>query len=747
MRLNALVLSASTLALSWCGAAAAQTTGAATTTTANGGTTLSEVVITADRRTTALQKTAIAAKVITGNDLIARNVVTVDQLQFISPSLTVNNFGQGNNVDIRGIGKGEHNSQTGTGVVTYRDGVPTFPGYFQEEPYYDVANVEVLRGPQGTFSGQNATGGAIIVDTNNPVIGGGYNGYVYARYGNYNDVNLQGGVNIPINDTLAARIAWNGEYHNGFENISGPWTGTDDGKWGSLRFSLLWRPDSKLQVLFKTDYNYLDNGGYFGQAIINSETGHPNPNSTLFDFANNWHTSAIDQFMRSVLKVDYTTENGFDFRSVTGVQWGRSAWTGDIDGTDYQSPPDAYNPLASNFMIDEGVDETLWTQEFNIISPANKPLTWVVGAFYQNNTYNFPYGRFDIGLPHGPGGYDDDLFGVNRTWSAAVFGQISYNLPAGFQLQAGVRYSAWSSLNKATYYVPQYLPYLYAYQDETINGDNTTTKITLNWNLDPHNFLYAFVASGAKPGGLNTAVLYLSSFSYLLQPPFKQEYVWDYEIGWKSSLFGGHVHTQLGGYYNQFHHFQVSLYIPDNPTQTTEYNDPNSTKLYGMEASVQAAFGGFSLNADLGLEKSSLGTFYAVLPGSVVPAACDPFTGPSSANCIDLQGHPQTYAPEVTFNVGAQYRFKLDNGDAITPAISYSHISDQWGTVFDITNNGDHLSARNLLNASIAWVHGPWTLTAFGTNLMNDKYVSALVSPIEIPGLPRQYGVSIMRTF
>jgi iron complex outermembrane receptor protein len=441
--------------------------------------------------------------------------------------------------------------------------------------------------------------------------------------------------------------------------------------------------------------------------------------------------------MRTVLKIDYTTESGYDFRSVTGVQWGRTGWTGDIDDLANTPPP--------AIMIDEGVDETLWTQEFNIISPADKPITWVLGAFYQNNTYNFPYGRFDIGVPQGV--FDDDLYGVNRTWSAAAFGQVSVNLPAGFQLQAGVRYSAWSTLNKATFYVPELLPFLNVYQDATETGDNTTGKVTLNWNLDSHNFLYAFVASGAKPGGLNDGVFYPTSFSLNVPPPFKQEYVWDYEIGWKSSLFDGHVHTQLGGYYNDFKHFQVSLYIPNNPTQTTEYNVPNTTVLYGFEASIQAAFGGFQFSGDLGLEKSKLGTFYAVVPGSAAPLPCDPNTGPTSTTCFNLQGHPQTYAPEVTFNVSAGYRFKLTSGDTITPTVSFAHISDQWGTVFDIASDGDHLGPRNLLDADIAWVHGTWTLTAFGTNLMNDKYISALVSPLQIPGNPRQYGVSIMKTF
>ena len=68
-------------------------------------------------------------------------------------------------------------AQTTTGVITYRDGVATFPGYLQEEPYYDIANIQVLRGPQGTIVGQNATGGAVFVNTNDPVIGGGVHGF------------------------------------------------------------------------------------------------------------------------------------------------------------------------------------------------------------------------------------------------------------------------------------------------------------------------------------------------------------------------------------------------------------------------------------------------------------------------------------------------------------------------------------------------------------------------------------------
>src|SRR6202000_1074757 len=147
-----------------------------------------------------------------------------DQLQTAVPSLTVQNFGQGNDINIRGIGKGEQNSGTLTGVVIYRDGVATFPGYFQSEPYYDIANVQVLRGPQGTFAGQNATGGAVLITETDPSLDA-VKGFVEGQYGNYNDVRVQGAVNLPLSDDFAVRIATDEENRDSFYHMSGPFTG------------------------------------------------------------------------------------------------------------------------------------------------------------------------------------------------------------------------------------------------------------------------------------------------------------------------------------------------------------------------------------------------------------------------------------------------------------------------------------------------------------------------------------------
>ena len=113
--------------------------------------TLPEVVVTAERRTTNLQTTAIAASVLTGEQLQDKGVTNIETLQFSMPSVTVQNSGQGNSFNVRGIGKTENNSSVGVGVITYRDGVAVFPAYLQNEPLYDIQSLELLRGPQGTF--------------------------------------------------------------------------------------------------------------------------------------------------------------------------------------------------------------------------------------------------------------------------------------------------------------------------------------------------------------------------------------------------------------------------------------------------------------------------------------------------------------------------------------------------------------------------------------------------------------------
>lgn len=686
---------------------------------------LSTITVTANYRAVPLQTAPVSATVLSGGELNNLNVNVVDQLQFLAPSTTVNNFGQGNDFNVRGIGKGEHNTQTGTGVITYRDGVPSFPGYVNEEPYYDISSVQILRGPQGTFGGENAIGGAVLINTNDPAINGGNDGYIQGQLGNYGEVATQGAINLPMSSTFAARVAFYGDNRDSFYNIAGPWTGTNARKrYRAARVSLLWQPDSNLSVLFKTDYGYFDNGALVGSPV---GVGYP-PVENPFDVTSNANLKSLDRMVRSVLRMDYKFGDGYEFRSITAYQRANTKWQTDLDGTDLL-----------NWVFRDSVYETMPSQEFDLLSPTDGRLSWIVGTFWQWNKYTFPTGEFFEGLPPGNPATEYVLQGTNPERNRAVFGQIEYNFTDKLKLEVGARYTQSATTNHV--FVEQFgLPI----QDEqTAKYDNTSGKVSLGWTVNDRNYLYALVATGFRPGGLNVPV------GFGLTTPFGAEKLVNQEVGWKAQWLGGHVRTQLDAYHNHYEDFQVTVGYPALPTFGFELNVPNPTEMYGVEAQVQALLGDWSLFANVGWMHSSLGQLFATdsrLP-SVLP--CNSLTGPASATCIDLEGRRQTYAPDLTYNFGLQRTFHVGN-DTIVPRVNFAHISSQWATLFENVPLGDQLGSRNVLGASIDWDHGSWVTTLYGTNLTNRHYVSANL--IGAPGFlyygpPRQFGIRVTKYF
>jgi iron complex outermembrane recepter protein len=723
MKIRNLGLTVFAGSLGWCGTAAAQTVASAS----DSGSTavvLQEVVVTAERRHTDLQQTPISATVLTGADLASAGVTSIDQLQFATPGAVVNNFGQGNDFNIRGVGKAEHNTQTTVGVVTYRDGVATFPGYFQGEPYFDVANIEILRGPQGTFGGQNATGGAVLVNTNDPIIGGGFNGYAQAQAGNFTDFALQGAVNLPISDTLAARFAFDSETRDSFYHVVGPNGGPYSGNPGNLRtgaarIGLLWKPDDALTVLLKTDYDYLDYGAYPASPY--------NSTDDLFNIGVNSPQKGLDKFGRAVLKVDYVLPDGITLRSVSGYQKGNTSYQADLDGTN-----------VGNSFFSDTVNETLWSEEFNVISPDRGFVTWILGAYVDHDKYDYPdpY-QFEIGAPPGNLATEYLLQGTNPEQAAAGFGQVSFQFSHGWQLQLGARYTDAKTTNHVQ--VLQYGTFIP--DEQSVSYTNTSGKASLNWTVNQNNFLYAFVSTGFRPGGLNVPV------GIGTPAAFGAEKLTDYEIGWKATSLGGHLRTQLDSFYYNYKDFQVIVGYPQLPTFGFELNNPNPTHIYGFEAQTQAAFGDFSLDAGTTVMHSTLGRFFATDPRVVALATCDPQAGPSSASCVDLDGHSQTYAPNFTFNIGAQYRVALGGNDTLTPRLNFGYVGPQWATLFENASFGDHLAGRDILGAQLAWTHTRFVTTLYATNLTDQHYVGALNSGLRFAGEPRQFGIRFLTAF
>jgi iron complex outermembrane receptor protein len=750
-------LSASALALAFCSPAAAQpastqptdTSSAQPTDQTNSG---EVIVVTAQRRRENLQTTPISASVISGTELSNRNIVSVDQLQFAMPSVTIDNFGQGLEFNIRGIGKAEHNTQTTTGVITYRDGVATFPGYVQEEPYFDVASIEVLRGPQGTIAGQNATGGAVFVTTNDPQINGGSHGYIQGQFGNYTDAGLQGALNIPVSDTFAARLAFYTERRDGFYHITGPAGSRYTGHNGDLdeaavRLSLLWRPTSRLTITSKTDADYIDMGGYPADpyydrfSVLPGTTG-PNPYRTdLFHITANSPQGARDKFIREILRIEYDLGGGTMFRSVSGVQVANTNYRADLDGrADVAIIPTlpAFGTPGANATFFDTVNERILSQEFNIVSPDNRRFTYLLGAYAQWNRYHFlePF-QFIINTPP-PGAGIYVLQGINPERSLAVFGQFGFRLTPRLKLEVGGRYTESRTRNDVQ--VNQFgLP---IDDQETANFHNFSWKASLGWEVNQQNYIYAFRATGFRPGGLNVPV----GFG-LATPPFGSEHVTSYELGWRANFMGGHIRTTVNGFYNDYRNFQVIVGYPTFPTFGIELNVPNTTHIYGGEAQIEAHLGHFYFDVGASYVHSRLGGFFATDARVASFTPCNIVTGPASPSCINLDGREQTYAPNFSFNAAAAYDIVLSPHDTLTPRVNYGHVAAQWATLFENPNFGDRLAARNIWGAQLAWAHGPWTVTAYTTNFTDQHYVGALISGLDVAGPPRQYGVRVLRLF
>ena len=717
-------LTTSAAVLLWAGAAQAQNATPQNTDPQDEATSLGEVVVTAERRTTNLQETAVAATVLSGESLDDRGVFSLEQLQFVAPSTTVQNFGQGNFFNVRGIGKSEPTTAIGVGVTTYRDGVPVFPGYFQTEPYYDIGGVELLRGPQGTFAGTNATGGAVFINSRNPDFSG-VNGYLMGQVGNYENFKFQGAVNVPLSDTLAARFAVNHEERGSFYDITGPYSGSPgEVDMNSVRASFLWTPTPALRVLLKGDYNSLDFGGYPADPAL--ATNDP------FTITANGPHSGKDETARVSLNVSYVLDNGITLRSITGYQDGISEFSTDLDGTS-----------ALNNTFYDRVEEEVWSQEFNIVSPDNQRLTWIAGAFWQQDNVTFPVttfpeGAYHIGFPEGV--FDYYIFGETPKETTAVFGQISYDISDRLQVQLGARWSESTSRNENVY--TTYPAFgLQLVQNDEVTAEKTTGKLSINYKIDDDNFVYGFVATGFKMGGLNAPNFYVPASS------FGPEDVVDYELGWKSTMFDGRVRTQLGAYYMTYEGFQVVVGDPAVPLFSSIVNVQDETVLMGLEASAQVRVDDWTVDVGAAVSHSELGEFYAADPRISRSGTCNVSTGPASPNCLNLDGNTQSYAPEITFNIGVQYDFQLPNGATLSPRMDYAHIGEAFTTIFNNAALGDQLEARNIVNLLLSYKTDDWTVAAYALNATDQTYIAAVNAGLRYAGPPRQFGVNLTKTF
>lgn len=711
-----------------------------------------EIVVTAEKRSESVMKTGIAVSALSGQDIRAKEIVGAADLQNFAPSLSITNNGLTNNVNIRGIGLNVTTPAVTSGVAMYRDNLYQAP-IVAGEPYYDIANIQVLRGPQGTFVGSNSTGGAVFISTISPKIEDEVHGYVTAKAGTYSSVGVEGAVNVPVSDTIAVRTAFYTDRRDSFYKNLTPNPGgafrvlPSPGNLNTVaaRVGLLWQPSSSFEMVAKVEYYQNHTGGFALKPIPGTPLAAFAPNK-VFELAYAIPNTRYDEYdIRADVEAKYTFPGGVALRSVSGVTV-----------YDYKQVIDATASTQPSQNVNNQGHERVYSQELNLLSPDSGRFKWVIGVygFYDPTKVRALFQNFAGIGPATTPTTNLDITADTAKWSIAGFGGIRYNLTDKFELQASGRYTYNQVTNFPAYAVDVYLtsgpgtpaaPFFAA--RVPINGKHSdhgaTWKVALNWTPDHNNLIYGFVATGMKSGGVQDP-----------NTNFEPEHVTDYEIGWKATMLGGRLRTQIGGFYNNYTNLQISDVVPSSG-QSSLFNAGHAT-LYGVEGEMDLRLGALTVSAVASYVHTKL-SIAGVLDAALLPDAGAGTLGPQCAagqtsGCFDYtpfvasssaSGLP--YAPKYNFSVGASYAFEVGARSTLTPRIDVSQTGSQWTEIFH--HPIGFLPGRTLVNAKLSLVTSNWTVEAYSTNLFGEVYPAGRAGTAWFYGAPRQVGLRVSRSF
>ncbi len=684
-----------------------------------------EIIVTAERREQSLQRLPTTASAVTGEGLADQQIQRVDDLIKTTPGLAINDFGLGKAINIRGIGKGVEAPGVSAGVAYYVDGVPVPNGIFLETPFFDLARVEVLRGPQGTLVGMNSTGGAMLIVSNNPN-GDAVEGMAELSYGNYDNLRARGAINLPLGGGLGLRLAGEYESRDSFFTNLGPAAGNPGNVDRlSLRGAIGGELAPGVEFYVRGEYNRNNTDGQTGEPIPGDpDTTMPYPIFGLFypaapyELARDVVTRKDTEYYRVSGELRIDVADAFQLRSVTGFQKGTVNFVNDLDGTRLPT---------RRQQID--ISEPVFTQEINLISNPGDTFDWVLGGFYLTQTTN---GYIEVKHPITQV-RSVEVFGKAETRNWGVFGQGTYHISDRLNATLGLRYNSEKHFTGTIAdgkYIQTYdaagLPGVrLPLSTSTAKDEAVTGRFTLDYEASADHFIYATVSRGFKGGGNNNF------------DNFKAETIWNYEAGLKSSFLGRQIRTQLGIFYLDYSNLQSQVYNPLT-TQSTIQNFA-SAKVYGFELQAQGRFGGLTLNSAIGYTKSELGTASGI---------DDRY---NRTTVVNLTGRSLPFSPEWTFSAGAEYEISLGGDFALTPRVQYSYVASQWANQFQVRPT-DFIGSRNVVDASLTLAQADkgWRIEAYATNLFDETYIvskatyaSGQPGRVQYYGAPRQYGIRV----
>lgn len=696
-----------------------------------------DIVVTAQRRAENVQTIPVAATALSSQALRDKAVTRIDDLQYAAPALSMTNNGLVESANIRGIGQADGSPQVVNGVAMYIDGIFHAP-ILTSGAFYDIADVEVFRGPQGTLVGSNSTGGAIFINTQAPKLDA-VGGYLTAGYGSYDDVGTQGAINIPLTSTLAIRAAGNFERRDSFYHDRGAAHNEADRlneKAG--RLSVLWQP-GMFKATLRAEWFDRDAGGWAWRPIPGTAYDIGRVGS-IRDLSLDTPEQVIERGFYASAELRYQFKGGVVLRSLSGYTNKRVY---DVWDTDATSGPLSNTSLPLGQFVDFATSEKAYSQEVNLISPADRPLDWIIGGYYR-------YSTIPVAIVQNTGSPVELVISpFNRKYQTGSFAQLGYKVTSAVAVQLGLRYSSYSVHQTGSVAVGAGLPgfppggIVVADLSSKERDQRLTGKANINWQIDSSNFVYAFVARGYKPGGANSAT-----------SRFAPETVWDYEGGWKSSFAGHHVQTQLSAFFMDYRGFQFSFL--DRTTGQSGVNNVSNARIYGLEGQVQVHAGGFAADGGFAYVHSKLGRIVAVNSALLPPGASGPQCAPAAPSnppsCFDYgpylteEGNgPNLFSPTWTVNFGGQYSIAAGAG-TLTPRVNYAYVGPQYTSISysPLTNR---LNGHSLLSALITYRVRAFSIEVYGKNLLNAEYVTGQNYNNEFYGPPRQFGMRGTWTF
>lgn len=610
-----------------------------------------DIVVTAQRRSERLQDVPISVSAISGEMTQNLGIRGIIDVQILTPGTSfTSGFGFAQ-LSIRGIGSNVVTPGLESPVAIYSEGVilQRSLGVAALFDTYDPGSIQVLRGPQGTLYGRNATGGAILINSADPT--DKLEGRIAGELGNLDHRQLDAMLNLPVSDTLSLRVA--GRYRNDDGHIRNRADGRRQGynEIKAIRGKLRWQPTDALDVMLTAEYQKLHTGldieqlGDVGLSCLLCGPAGITTRPGFYEQDINSGKGARTRVFSTNLRIQIESGNHM-ITSTTGYRNDKLVEATDQDFTTIP---------AFDFRTNETGGKS-YTQDFVVSSNFDTPFNYLMGLSYLNDK-----GVYDLSFA---GSFFPPVAGENprtrntvKTESIAAFVEGSYNFTPELKATAGARY---------TYDKRQIIGVLNAgFGGYTFNQRfdfrSVTPRFVLAWDNGPINLYYSFTR-GFKAGGFFTpAVAPVDA----LNPEKNQSH----EIGLKSRALGGRLRTNLSLFYYKDKDLQTTFL---DTTRASVAVNAGAQRGYGAELDAQfdAAKG-----LTIGTAISYLDAQYTRFPRATVKCLDPgPFADPTLTplfNCTqDLRGVRPPFAPKWTLSFNASYDFTLGGWAANLSAVA-----------------------------------------------------------------------------